>query len=148
MSVVVLGQALEVSHGWLPNYFALFLPRIACFLASANIYQGAYCYTLDLLALEQCVPSSSVSCPTPVKADCLAHTLSSYPDSHFSAFIHRGFSEEFHLGFDKSRIYLRSTKSNHPSCLALSSVAQVQISAKVSAGCFFLLTLFQLSTWA
>ena len=122
----------------IPHHFTFFFCFLGAliYLPSANVYQGAYRYILDLLALEQCVPSPTISCPlgpTPIRVDRLARILSSHPDPCFSAFILRGFSKGFHLGFDKSCVQLRSAKSNHPSCLALPSVVQDQISAEVLA---------------
>lgn len=106
----------------------------------ANIFGGSYRYTGDLLRLESCLPQSTsspsswVRGPSPVDVEQLVSFLSCHPDRVFSAFILRGMTQGFRIGFDRSRCQLRSVSMNHPSSLANAAVVDSYIATERDLG--------------
>ena len=109
-------------------------------LPPANIIQGSYLYTADLLQLEASSSSSHyLSWPTyqsPIKLDQLTPYLASHPDQNFASYINRGLLTGFRVGYSLDRSLLRSRKANHPSACCNRKVVDERIAAEVAEGRF------------
>ena len=73
-------------------------------------------------------------CPSPIRLVNWVPFLQSHPDKAFTAFMHRGLSEGFRVGFNRQGPRLRSHGRNHPSVLANPSVVGAHIEGEVQAG--------------
>ena len=94
-------------------------PAIA--LPPANINQGRYLYTADLLRLATISSHPPYQCwPTyksPIKLESIASFLASHPDQAFAAYIHMGLLTGFRIGYSQDRMQLCLRHVNHPSAL-------------------------------
>ena len=83
--------------------------RLCYFVGGTNIADGRYAYTEDLLALE----ATSVRSKLPNPSSVLAVTgflpleewspfLDRHPDPRFAAFLRRGLTHGFRIGFDRT----------------------------------------------
>ena len=107
-------------------------------LPPANIIQGRYVYTADLLqlaTLSSCPPCQTwPTYQTPIKLDLIAPFLSSHPDQTFASYIHMVLLTGFRIGYNCDRAQLRSRKANHPSALQNKRVVDERIAAELTAG--------------
>lgn len=107
-------------------------------LKAANIMNGNYIYTDDLLSLEECTDTTRpVSWPTPPSSICLANwegPLRSHPDQRFAAYIRTGLSRGFRIGVHRQGAGVRTTLRNHPSATGNRTAVQEFISAETAAG--------------
>lgn len=114
------------------------MPAFSTSFPPANVFRGMYRYTRDLLQLDSCHPQSVLSLqscsPSPIVIDQLSYFLSSHPDVTFAAFIMRGMTHGFRIGFDRSHGRLRSLTANHPSSLANGAVVEEYIASEVALG--------------
>ena len=105
---------------------------------AGNIVAGLYQYMPDLLALESHGPSTNVPrwprVHTPVQIGALSLALAYHPDQTFASYILKGFTEGFHIGFNRRQVRLRSSLHNHPSALANSAIVDSHILTEVEAG--------------
>ena len=107
-------------------------------LPHANIINGQYRYMNDLQRLQ--VTSATDLCHswptyhTPIHIDRLAPFLESHPDRSFAAYIHKGLSTGFRVGFNQLSTQLQSRSTNHPSARQQGEVVRERILAEVSAG--------------
>lgn len=107
-------------------------------LSCANIVNGCYRYIGDLLQLT----AASSSHPghgwpiyhTPIHMERLHPFLISHPDKTFAAFMYKGLTTGFRIGFSRHHRQLHSRGTNHPSALANERVVQEKISTEVTAG--------------
>ena len=103
-----------------------------------GITAGRYRYLQDLLHLESSscgsIPHLWSRGPTPLSVQAFARHLQSHPDQQFSAFILRGLSYGFRVGYSSSRGALRSRGVNHPSSLANQAVVGSYIADEVKVG--------------
>ena len=107
-------------------------------LPCANIINGHYRYTSDLLALASS-PSSPQKAPwphyrSPVRLDLLRPSLEAHPDQAYASYISEGLSHGFRIGFNHQLVSLRSCQRNHPSCCAKPEVVKERISSELAAG--------------
>lgn len=104
----------------------------------ANVFHGGYRYIRDLQQLQACQSSGAsptwVRGPSPVASEILASYLSCHPDRAFAAFILRGLTEGFRIGFDSSRCHLRSVLRNHPSSLSNGAVVESYMATELELG--------------
>ena len=107
-------------------------------LPAANLVDGHYIYMEDLARLNAYTdPDYSLTwpvCPSPIRLENWVPFLQSHPDKAFAAFIHKGLSEGFRVGFNRQGPRLHSHGRNHPSALANPSVVGAHIEAEVHAG--------------
>ena len=96
-----------------------------------------YRYMQDLLELEsnrsttpsfQCIPG-----PSPLKLHLLQAYASRHPDQQFAAYVLRGLSNGFHIGFSLLSP-LRSATANHPSAREKPSVITDLLHKEVRLG--------------
>ena len=110
-------------------------------LPPANISQGRYLYTADLLRLattSSCPPYQSWSTyQSPIKLEAIALFLASHPDQAFAAYIHMGLLTGFRIGYSQDRLQLCHRSANHPSALMNKTVVDEQIVAELAAGRLF-----------
>ena len=70
-----------------------------------NLVAGQYCLIAKLLRLESYLPRGNTirwpRGPSPIWLDRLIPFLGQYPDQMFAAFVFRGLSFGFHIGFDR-----------------------------------------------
>ena len=103
-----------------------------------GITAGHYRYLRDLLELEfsscRSMPQLWSRGPTPLSVQAFARYLQSHPDQQFTAFILRGLSYGFRVGYSSSNGTLRSRGVNHPSSLANQVVVGSYISIEVREG--------------
>ena len=108
-------------------------------LPAANLHDGQYRYTADLLQLSVATQISPISHDwpryiPPINMSTLTTYLNRFPDQIFARYIAEGLSSGFHIGYTGSRDNLRSTRCNHPSSRANSRVVDERISAELEAG--------------
>ncbi len=107
-------------------------------LKAANIVDGHYMYTSDLLKLEECKDSNHPivwpTCPSPICCSNWVEFWASHPDRAFASYILSGLTTGFRVGFDRCSTPLRSAHRNHPSSVANASVVEDHISLEVEAG--------------
>ena len=107
-------------------------------LDCANIVNGSYRYTQDLVQLAAFVSSQpSPLWPryhSPIRMENLSPFLNSHPDATYAAYIREGLTKGFRIGFNYSNTSLRSRGSNHPSTLANERVVDDRIATEVAAG--------------
>ena len=86
-----------------------------------GIIKGEYKYMFDLLELERQLPTTHpVTWPplrSPLVLDVLMQSLKLHPDLRFAAFIYRGLTQGFRIGFNRSSVHLHHASKNHPSAL-------------------------------
>lgn len=103
-----------------------------------GVREGQYRYLQDLLQLEAATHQRShVSWPrgpTPLSAPAFARHLATHPDQNFAAYIMRGISLGFRVGYSGDAMQLRSHGRNHPSSLANPAVVSDNISSEILAG--------------
>ena len=111
------------------------------FLPAANIIQGHYQYTADLLQLSATSsPSPHLHWPmyhSPIKVDGIIPFLTRHPDQALASYIHTGLLTGFRVGYSLNRAQLRSRNVNHPSALANSKIVDERIAAELAAGRLF-----------
>ena len=96
-----------------------------------GIIKGEYKYMFDLLELERQLPTTHpVTWPPPV----LMQSLKLQPDPQFAAFIYRGLTQGFRIGFNRSSVHLHCASKNHPSALVNPTVVWNHISKEVQLG--------------
>ena len=104
-----------------------------------GIIKGEYKYMFDLLELERQLPTTHpVTWPplqSPLVLDVLMQSLKLHPDPRFAAFIYRGLTQGFHIGFNRSSVHLHCASKNHPSALVNPTVVWNHISKEVQLGC-------------
>ena len=101
----------------------------------AGIAEGRYKYTLDLLALEAVHSASSwkpVSGAFPVVAHWEPY-LACHPDQQFAAFLRRGLSFGFRIGYNR-RQSLHSSSGNLSSAIANPAAVERYLAEEVEAG--------------
>ena len=107
-------------------------------LSCANIVNGRYRYTDDLLQLAAATAPQPGHCwpsyHTPIQVDQLVPFLNSHPDKAFATYILDGLTNGFHIGFNYRHCSLHSRGSNHPSSLVNEKVVDDRIAAEVTAG--------------
>lgn len=107
-------------------------------LACANIVDGHYRYTQDLVQLAAAVPSQpSPTWPryrSPIQVESLVPFLESHPDTAFSSYILEGLTKGFRIGFDYKNSHLHSQVPHHRSSLANKRVVDDRIAIEVTAG--------------
>lgn len=112
--------------------------QVATSLPSANLSQGHYRYTGDLLRLSAAInPSPHLTWPvykSPINIDGLVPFLTRHPDKSFAIYIQTGLTSGFRIGYSNGRSQLRSRQSNHPSALANESVIDERIATELAAG--------------
>ena len=109
-----------------------------CSLPAANIRQGHYQYTPDLLHLA----TTSSRAPyqswqlyrSPIRLDLMAPFLNSHPDQAFASYIHMGLLMGFRIGNTQDRAQIRCRHTNHPSALNNKTVVDDRIAAELTAG--------------
>ena len=107
-------------------------------LPTANIIQGRYRYTSDLLKLSiTSSPSPYCTWPMyqfPIKLDELTPFLTRHPDQALASYIHMGLLTGFRIGYSHNHAHLHSRNINHPSALANKKVVDERIAAELAAG--------------
>ena len=94
-------------------------------------HRGQYKYTSQLLALEACadgrgeLPAYLCKIVTPLKLDAWQEALEDHPDQAFANYILGGIRNGFRIGFNRSRVCLKSRGTN-----MLSATEQSQVVAK------------------
>lgn len=126
-------------HGTWFTTAHIYIGHPAISLACANIVNGHYRYTEDLLELAETSAPPHVHhhwprYQTPIQVDSLIPFLSSHPDTAFANYIQEGLISGFRIGFNPALSQLRSQVSNHPSVLANKRIVDERIAAEVAAG--------------
>ena len=107
-------------------------------LLCANIINGRYRYTNDLLQLAATsVHPPSQSWPryyTPLHMENLRPFLAGHPDQAFAAYMHDGLTRGFRIGYAGHGVPPHPCGRNHPSSLANEEVILKRIAAEVTAG--------------
>ena len=104
-----------------------------------GILCSRYQYMEDLIALENrgmmTSPSNTFSFPVshPLNSGCRELFLAIHPDQQFPAYLRRGLSHRFHIGFQRDT-RLKSTNRNHRSVLHNPVVVHSHVSDEVKAG--------------
>ena len=101
-----------------------------------SIQNNMYRYTEDLLAMEQ-ISQGVGALATPV-LECLpilewSPYLRSHPDQRFAAFLHRGLTSGFRIGFNQAS-RLRSPPANFRSVTSNPHKVECYIALEVAAG--------------
>lgn len=103
-----------------------------------NVFTGQYRFISKLLKLERLTPRVShvrwPRGPTPIKIDRLTPFLAQHPDQVFAAFVFRGLSFGFRIGFDRQLTQLKTTRRNHPSSTSNEEVVDSHIHTEVGLG--------------
>ena len=104
-----------------------------------NVIAGQYRFILKLLRLESCYPKSQDHArwprgPTPIRTDRLIPFLAQHPDQVFAAFVFRGLSFGFRIGFDRQASRLHCLARNHPSSADNAGVVDAHIQLEVGLG--------------
>ena len=124
---------------WCPPSGPLAAVALPISLACANITNGHYHYTEDLLKLAAATPLFPVLhgqlCT--VRVECLRPYLESHPDSAFAMYIYEGLRNGFRVGFDYHQCPLRGHGVNHPSSLVNEGVVDGRLSSEVEAARLF-----------
>ena len=112
-----------------------------------NIRSGKYIYTEDLLALEALsrvvgVKDTPHPIMNPLPLDQWSMYLSSHPDGAFSAFLRRGISGGFRIGFNR-RSPLRPAPKNFQSVNLNPSTVDRYISEEIDRGRLVVVTPMQ-----
>ena len=133
-----MSQATTTPH-FHPSFVAGAEPPLSAItLPAANIYQGRYRYTLNLVRLA--TASSHPLCQTwpiyqsPIKLDLIIPFRDSHPDPAFAAYIHMGLLMGFRIGYAQDRLQLRCHTMNHPSALTNEAVVHERIATELTAG--------------
>ena len=112
--------------------------QVGMSLPAANILQGHYRYTSDLLKLSAASsPSLHHNWPiyqSPINLDQISPFLSRHPDQALASYIHMGLLTGFRIGYSLNRVHLRSRNANHPSALQNGKVVDDRIAAELAAG--------------
>ena len=107
-------------------------------LPPANIIQGCYLYTADLLQLatvSSCSPYQTwLTYLSPIQLNLIAPFLASHPDQAFASYIHMGLLTGFRIGYSDDRALLCSCNANHPSAHGNKTVVDERIAAELAAG--------------
>ena len=107
-------------------------------LPCANLFNGKYRYTDDLLKLA--IGSGDYpthgwpAFPSPIQIEHLRQYLDSYPDQQLASYIAKGLTQGFHIGYHDSRDGLHSRGLNHPSAQANPTVVDERIQTELSTG--------------
>lgn len=103
-----------------------------------NVFAGQYRFMSKLLKLESCTPKADIirwpRGPTPVRIDRLIPFLAQHPDQVFAAFVFRGLSFGFHVGFNRQSTQLRSRGKNHPSSISNWATVDAHVQLEVGLG--------------
>ena len=107
-------------------------------LPPANIVNGKYRYTEDLLKLEAMAPPQPVAnwpqYVSPIKIDYLSPFLNSHPDQAFATYIRHGLHDGFHIGFNYQLVQPQCRGGNHMSARAQPHIIREKLSAELQAG--------------
>ena len=113
-------------------------PQATTSLPAANMNQGRYLYTGDLLQLSAAANTSPQPLwpkyTSPINVNSLVPFLAQHPDQSFATYILTGLTSGFRIGFSNDRSQLRTHHSNHPSVLANEQVVDERIMAELEAG--------------
>ncbi len=102
-----------------------------------GIQPTGYRYLQSLLRLESMRPPPGTPTPswtrgpTPVAYQRLSQLLASHPDPQFTAFIQRGISSGFRIGFNRRSNSLVPCHRNHPSALTMPNATAMQLHEEV-----------------
>ena len=104
-----------------------------------NVIGNQYRFISKLLKLERCTPKVQQMVqwprgPTPILIDRLIPFMAHHPDQVFAAFIFRGLSFGFRIGFDRQSTHLRPRRHNHPSVALNNEVVGRHIGLEVGLG--------------
>lgn len=112
---------------------------LAITLPPANIIQGHYLYTADLLQL---ATNSSrppyqtwLTYRSPIQLHLIALFLASHPDQAFAPYIHMGLLTGFRTEYSDDRALLCSHNANHPSARNNKTIVDKRLAAERQDDC-------------
>ena len=114
-------------------------PQVPQSLPWANITDGHYRYTSDLLTLASMRPPQRITqwlhYHTPVRIDLLEPYLDAHPDRLYATYMAEGLRHGFRIGFTYRRAQIdQSRRTHHPFCNENPQVVSERIQAEVRAG--------------